>query len=156
MVRSEELLERLRAAAAAFLDPRLACAGHGNFCEHQIILTEGRTAVFDWDRCDMAHPVRDVAKFMVSLERLAMKHLAPILRALDSATEVFLRAYLGSGRHSDVPASLPFYKAVFWLKRRTQAIQTRAAGWREQAEIMLGESFRNLQALCIHNDFRRV
>src|SRR2546430_358566 len=65
MVRTEQLLERLK-AAAPFLDPGLACAGHGDFCEHQIILTEGRTVVFDWDLHDIAHPARDVAKFIVS------------------------------------------------------------------------------------------
>jgi len=142
MVRTEQLLERLR-AAAPFLDPGLACAGHGDFCEHQIILTEGRTVVFDWDLHDIAHPARDVAKFIVSLERLAMNGLGSV-RALDTAAEVFLGAYLGSGGHPEVPAALPFYKAVFWLKGRTTAIRTKAVGWREQAEIMFSESLRNI------------
>ena len=142
MARSEELLERLR-AAAAFLDPRLGCAGHGDFCEHQIILTDGRTVVFDWDLYDIAHPARDVAKFIVSLERLAMNCLGSV-RALDTAAEMFLSAYLGSGGHPEVPAALPFYKAVFWLNGRTTAIRTRAAKWREQAEIMFSESLRNI------------
>src|SRR5207249_8409084 len=145
MVRTEQLLERLK-AAAPFLDPGLACAGHGDFCEHQIILTEGRTVVFDWDLYDIAHPARDVAKFIVSLERLAMKHLGSI-RALDGAAELFLRAYLASGGHPHVAPALPFYKAVLWLKGRTKAIQTGAAGWREQTEIMVGESFRNIASI---------
>lgn len=142
VVRSDSLLEQLR-AAAPFLDPRLTCAGHGDFCEHQIILTERRTVVFDWDLYDIAHPARDVAKFIVSLERLAMNCLGSV-RALDAAAEVFLKAYLGSGGHPKVPAAVPFYKAVFWLKGRTTAIRTKAAGWREQAEIMFSESLRNI------------
>lgn len=141
-VRSRELLERLR-AAAPFLDPRLARAGHGDFCEHQIVFTKDRTVVFDWDLWDVAHPARDVAKFIVSLERLAMKCLGSV-RALDTAADAFLRAYLSSGGHPEVPAALPFYKAVFWLKGRTAAIRTGAAAWREQAEIMYRESFRNI------------
>jgi len=66
------------------------------------------------------------------------------IRALDSAADMFLKAYLDSGGHPRVPAALPFYKAVFWLKGRTKAIQTRAPGWREQAEIMLVESLGNI------------
>jgi hypothetical protein len=54
------------------------------------------------------------------------------------------RAYLVSGGHLEVPAALPFYKAVFWLKGRTTAIRTKAVGWREQAEIMFSESLRNI------------
>jgi aminoglycoside phosphotransferase (APT) family kinase protein len=145
IVKSEEVLERLR-TAAAFLDASLTSAGHGDFCEHQIILANRRTVVFDWDLYDIAHPARDAAKFIVSLERLAMKHLGSI-HALDGAVEEFLRAYLGSGGHPHVLAALPFYQAVFWLKGRTKVIQTRAAGWREQAEIMLRESFRSIARL---------
>jgi len=141
-VESERLLERLRAGANS-LAASPTCAGHGDYCEHQIVFAKERTVVFDWDLYDIAHPARDVAKFMVSLERLAMKHLGS-MRALDGAAEVFLRAYLDSGGHPHVAPALPFYKAVLWLKGRTKAIQTRAAGWREQAEIMVGESFRNI------------
>src|SRR5207302_8295238 len=140
--KSERLLEGLRAAALS-LGAFPACAGHGDYCEHQIIFAKGRTAVFDWDLYDIADPARDVAQFIVSLERLAMRHLGSI-RALDGAAEVFLRTYLGAGGHPRVPATLPFYKAVFWLKGRKKAIQTRAPGWRERAEIMLEESLRNL------------
>jgi Phosphotransferase enzyme family len=144
--KSEQLLERLTAGALS-LDASLTCAGHGDYCEHQIVLTKGRTVVFDWDLYDIAHPARDAAKFIVSLERLAMKHLGSI-RALDGAADVFLRAYLSSGGHPCVRAGLPFYKAVFWLRGRIKAIQTRAAGWREQAEIMVEESFANIAGMA--------
>src|SRR5207249_8394194 len=104
MVRTEQLLERLK-AAAPFLDPGLACAGHGDFCEHQIILTEGRTVVFDWDLHDIAHPARDVAKFIVSLERLAMNGLGSV-RALGTAAAVCLWAFFVSGWPTEDPATL--------------------------------------------------
>ena len=140
--KSEQLLERLRAAAPSS-GAAPTCAGHGDYYVHQIILAEGRTAVFDWDLYDIADPARDVAQFIVSLKQLAMKHLGSI-RALDGAAEVFLRTYLASGGHPQVEMSLPFYKAVFWLKGRTRAIQTRAPGWRDRAAIMLDEGLRSL------------
>ena len=143
--KSQRLLEQLRASALS-LAASPTCAGHGDYCEHQIVFAKGRTVVFDWDLYDISHPARDVAKFIVSLERLAMKHLGSI-RALDGAAEVFLRAYLASGGHPHVAPALPFYKAVLWLKGRTKAIQTGAAGWREQTEIMVGESFRNIASI---------
>ena len=138
----EQLLERLRAAAPSF-GAVSTCAGHGDYCEHQIIFAAGRTAVVDWDLYDIADPARDVAKFIVSLERLAMRHFGGT-RALDGAAAAFLRTYLEAGGDPRVPVALPFYKAVFWLKGRTKAIQTRTPGWRERAEIMLDEGLRSL------------
>jgi len=138
----EQLLERLRAAAPSF-GAISTCAGHGDYCEHQIIFAAGRTAVVDWDLYDIADPARDVAKFIVSLERLAMRHFGGT-RALDGAAAAFLRTYLEAGGDPRVPVALPFYKAVFWLKGRTEAIQTRTPGWRERAEIMLDEGLRSL------------
>ena len=143
--KSENLLERLRSGALS-LDANLTCPGHGDYCEHQIILTNRQTVVLDWDLYDIAHPARDVAKFIVSLERLAKQHHRSI-HALDSAADVFLKAYLDSGGHPSVPSALPFYKAAFWLKGRTKAIQTRAPGWREQAEMLLLESLRNIDRI---------
>jgi aminoglycoside phosphotransferase (APT) family kinase protein len=140
--KAEQLLERLRAATLC-LDAIPKCAGHGDYCEHQIIFAERRTVVFDWDLYDIADPARDVAQFIVSMERLAMRHLGSV-RALDGIAKVFLRTYLGAGGHPQVLATLPFYKAVFWLKGRKNAIQTNAPGWRERAETMLEESLRNL------------
>jgi len=99
----EDLLERLRNSAVS-LDAGLTCAGHGDSCEHQIVLTKGQTVVLDWDLYDIAHPTRDVAKFIVSLERLAKQCLGSV-RALDSAAELFLKTYLDSGGHPHVPAA---------------------------------------------------
>ncbi len=141
--KSEQLLERLRYAAPSLAAMR-KCAGHGDYCEHQIILTKERTVVFDWDLYDIADPARDIAHFIVSLERLAMKYSGSV-RALDGVADVFLRSYLDAGGYSCLAASLRFYKAVFWLKGRTKAIQTEAPGWGRRVEIMLEESLRSLQ-----------
>jgi aminoglycoside phosphotransferase (APT) family kinase protein len=137
-----ELVELLRAAAPSPSAIPM-CAGHGDFCEHQVIFAEGRTAVVDWDLYDIADPARDLAKFVVSLGRLAGRHLGS-RRALDGAAEVFLKTYIASGGHPQVAAHIPFYKAALWLKGRRDAIQTKAPGWRESAEVMLDESLRSL------------
>jgi phosphotransferase family enzyme len=142
--RAGELFERLRAAAPS---PGAipVCAGHGDYCEHQVIFAEGRTAVVDWDLYDIADPARDLAKFVVSLGRLAGRHLGS-RRALDGAAEVLLKTYIASGGHPQVAAHLPFYKAALWLKGRKDAIQTKAPGWCESAEVMLDEGLRSLPA----------
>ena len=140
--RCEHLLERLRAAAPS---PGAIpmCAGHGDFCELQAIFAGRRTVVVDWDDYDVAEPTRDVAHFIVCLERLAGMHLGSI-RALDGASDVFLKSYLASGGHPQVAANLPFYRGVLWLTPRDDLIRAKSPGWRESAEIMVDEAFRAL------------
>jgi aminoglycoside phosphotransferase (APT) family kinase protein len=140
--RCEELLERLRAAAPSPSDIHMS-ASHGDYCELQVILAAGRTAVVDWDDYDVADPTRDVAHFIVCLERLGGMHLGSN-RALEGSAEVFLKTYLASGGHAQVAAHLPFYKAVLWLKPRDHIIRTKSPGWRESAEVMLDEACRAL------------
>lgn len=139
--RCEELLERLRAAAPS--PSAHMSASHGDYCELQVILAAGRTAVVDWDEYDVADPTRDVAHFMVCLERLGGMHLGSN-RALEGSADVFLKTYLASGGHPQVAAHLPFYKAVLWLKPRDNLIRTKSPGWRISAEVMLDEACRAL------------
>ena len=141
----EEVLGRLKAAAPSPGAVSI-CAGHGDFCDLQIIFAQGRTVVVDWDDHDLADPARDIAHFIVSLERLAGKNFRS-LRALDDTAEMFRRTYMASGGHPSAMVNLPFYKAVFWLKGRKNAIQTKAPGWRKSAELMLDESLRSLTCL---------
>ena len=143
--RCADLSERLRASAPAPESFPL-CASQGDFWERQIIFANGRTVVLDWDDYDVADPARDVAHFIVSLEKLAGKHLAST-RALDEAGGVFLRTYLEEGGETRVPERLSFYKAAFWLRWWKNAIQTRAPGWRKLVEMMLDESFTSLARL---------
>jgi aminoglycoside phosphotransferase (APT) family kinase protein len=142
--KSALLLERLRAAASS-LAVLPMCAGHGDFGSYQVILAEGRTVVFDWDLYNVADPTRDVAKFVVSLERLALRRLGSI-RALDGALEVFIRTYLASGGSPQVAAHLPFYRAVFCFNGASRDIQAKARAWHERAEAMLDAGLRALGA----------
>jgi aminoglycoside phosphotransferase (APT) family kinase protein len=110
---ARRLARRLMEEAASLGGGDL-CAGHGSYACHQIILAEGRTVTVDWDGYDLADPCRDVARFIVALERLALKYLGSI-RALDAAAEVFLQTYQALSP-LDVAAKLPWYGALTCLR----------------------------------------
>jgi len=141
--RSEWLLERLRAAAAA-LGTVPMCAGHGDYCANQVVLAEARTVVLDWDVCDVADPAHDVARFIIGLERQGLKELGSI-SALDGAAEVFLKTYLASGGHPQVRRHLPFYRAVCCLRSAAWDVRKKDFQWRERAEVTLDEGIRTLE-----------
>ena len=112
--KARELLDGLKAARLA-LGEAYTCAGHGDYNTSNIILGAGRTVVIDWDSYNVADPARDVARFLVSLERRGLHHRGSV-RALDNAAEVFLRTYLASNGKSQVLRHLTFYKAAFCLR----------------------------------------
>ena len=87
-------------------------------------------------------PARDVARFIVSLERQALHRLSA-LQAMDEATRLFLQTYLASGG-SPVEVSLPFYKAAHCLKAAEWEVQAGDLQWRKWAEAMLDEGLRTL------------
>jgi aminoglycoside phosphotransferase (APT) family kinase protein len=138
-----ELLELLGAVASS-LGAIPACGSHGDYAHDQVILARGRTVVCDWDTYVVADPARDVAKFIVHLERLAARHLGSLC-ALDGTADVFLKSYLAAGGLSQVTARLPFYKAVFRLVKELEVIDTKAPGWRERAQAALDDGFRALK-----------
>ena len=141
--KSGELVDRLKAAAPS-LGKIPVCPGHGDYTYHQIIFAGRRTVVCDWDAYDVADPTRDVARFIVHLERLAARCLGSI-RKLDGAAQVFLRTYVASGGHAQVAAHLPFYKAADYLEEAEWELRTkRHARWRTWAEVMLNEGLRSL------------
>jgi aminoglycoside phosphotransferase (APT) family kinase protein len=120
------------------------CAGHGDYAHNQVIFVEGRTVTWDWDVYDIADPTRDVASFIVTLEKLALKSRGSV-RALDDAAEVFLKTYLDLRGHSPVAAHLPFYKAAYCLwEAHWEAKTKRKLGWGERAETMLDEGLHTL------------
>jgi hypothetical protein len=102
---ARRLVEGVDIAAAA-LNRIEGCAGHGSYSPAHVIFTPGRTVVFDWDGYDVADPTRDVARFSVGLQRLALGRLGSI-RALDAAAEVFEQTYSTIGR-PEVVGRLPF------------------------------------------------
>ena len=99
--------------ALAKLDFSERCSCHGDFSHRQVLLSGGRTVVFDWDSYCVAHPARDVAKFTLKLQQLAMKFGSR--EALNASITHFQRSYAGACRFN-VTEQLPFYKAMHCLK----------------------------------------
>src|SRR5437016_3294062 len=135
------LFRELEAAAPA---PGTAeyCAGHGSYIPEHVFLSGPRTTVIDLDEYDVADPGRDVAWFVVSLQRLALVHLGSF-HALDGPAQHFLESYLSAG-NGGVPVHYPFYRALECLHRARRDLYKRVPPVREWAEIMLDEGLRAL------------
>ena len=137
-----ELFKRLEAAASE-LQHIEKCTIHGSYTHHQVLLAEGRTVTFDWDDYSLADPSYDVARFIVGLQRLALRCLGSI-RALDATTEVFLKTYV-SRFGPGIMANLPFYRAAICLRLAKKDIGRQAAGWYKKAEATLDEGLHILE-----------
>ncbi len=135
------LLQRLEDASSSLV-PVEMCAGHGSYSAAQLILAEGRTAVFDWDGYDVADPARDVGRFLAALRRWALGRLGSI-RALDAAAEVFLNTYLAEGRR-EAEKNLHFYEAAACVKLAKYKANNSVPRWQEKTEAMLDEGLRVL------------
>ena len=118
------------------------CAGHGSYIPEHVFLSGPRTTVIDLDEYDVADPGRDVAWFVVSLQRLALVHLGSF-HALDGPAQHFLESYLSAG-NGGVPVHYPFYRALECLHRARRDLYKRVPPVPEWAEIMLDEGLRAL------------
>lgn len=119
------------------------CAGHGSYDCSQIIVTEDRTTTFDWDSYDVADPCRDVARFVVALQRLGFIYLGSI-RALDAAAEVFLKTYRALSPF-EVTANLSLYRALTCLRLARYEAKRLVGTFREGIEALLGEGLHTLE-----------
>jgi hypothetical protein len=96
---------------------------------------------FDWDKHCVADPTWDVAKFIMSLQRLALRNLGS-LRALDGVCEAFYKSYTTVSRF-EVNKHLPFYKAVHCLRRAKNNLRL-DSGRMQTTEAILDEGLRIL------------
>jgi aminoglycoside phosphotransferase (APT) family kinase protein len=137
------LFQQLRAAAPA---PGTVtyCAGHGSYISDHVILSGSRTVTIDLDECDVADPSRDLAWFIVSLQRRALKQLAS-RHALDATADAFLQAYVAAGPR-DAAAHLAFHRALECLHRARRDYASEDPLAREWAEFMLDEGLRVVPA----------
>jgi len=141
--KANRLFERLERAASD-LAPIETCAGHGSYCHTQIILANDRIVTFDWDGYDVADPSRDVARFIVALERLALGRFGST-RALDSAAEAFRKTYIACGR-PEVESHLPFFEAAVCIKLAKYELSRRPLHWRQMViGGMLDEGLHKLE-----------
>jgi hypothetical protein len=137
--KAARLLQRLEDEFSA-LGPAEMRPGHGDYGANQLILTEGRTVVVDWDGYDVTDPARDVGRFRAALRRLALVRLGSI-RRLDAAAGVFLETYLAVGPQQAV-RNLRFFEAVACLKLATHHLSPHDPRWEKRAEAMLDEGLR--------------
>ncbi len=118
------------------------CAGHGSYIPEHVFLSEGRTIAIDIDEHDVADPGRDLAWFVVSLQRLGLKQVGS-LRARDAAVDAFLREYSAARPHETLN-HLPFFKAAECLHRAHRDLFKRTIPIPQWADIMLDEGLRAL------------
>ncbi len=135
------LFDQLKATALG-LGATEMCAGHGMYTCGQVLLFEGRTVTVDWDTYKVADPSHDVARMLVYLKRMGLKHLGSV-HALDGAAEVFLKTYVATGR-SYVRAHLAFQKGALCLEGAKRDVVKQTRERRERAEAMLDEGLRIL------------
>ena len=135
----ESLFRRLQ-AAAPLLSTVDARAGHGSYIPEHVILSDRRTVTIDLDECDVADPSRDVAWFVVSVQRLALTQLGS-LQALDDVVGSFLRAY-EDGSEPGAAGHLPFYRMLECLHRARNDLVKRVPPVAAWAEVMLDEGLR--------------
>ena len=139
---ARKLFRRLEEEAAS-ANGREPCAGHGSYTRNQIILTKDRTITFDWDGHDVADPSRDVARFLVALQRLAFKYLGSI-RALDAVAEVFLKMYQALNP-VEISATLSLYRGLTCLRLAKYEANRPVCTLREGIEALLAEGLRVLE-----------
>lgn len=112
-------------------------AAHGSYMPDHVILSGRRTTAIDLDEFGVADPSRDLAWFIVSLQRLALKEHAS-LRSFDGAVQHFLGAYTARAGQG-AAANLPFYRAMECLHRARRDLVKRRPPVREWAELMMDE-----------------
>jgi len=140
--RAAQLYRRLEDAVAS-LSPVEMRAGHGSFSAAQVILAQGRTVAFDWDRYDVADPACDIGRFLGALRRRALGELGSI-RALDGPARVFLKTYLAMGP-AGAEKNLRFFEAAACLKWAKHNLTHHVPGWPEKTEAMLDEGLHVLE-----------
>ena len=140
--KARRLFHRLELAASS-LGPIEMCPGHGDFKPPHVILGNGRTTTCDWDRFDVADPWRDVARFVVALERLALRHFGS-MRALDAAANSFLKTYSATGRLG-INLHLPFHMAATCVQFAKYDISQPITRWRDEMAALLDEGQRILE-----------
>ncbi len=117
------------------------CPGHGSYIPSHVLLGSGRTVTIDFDELELVDPARDLAWFLISLERLGLKYeRAPGSQRL---TGPFLDAYFEEGCR-EAQRYFAFYKGAEYLHRARHDLYKRIPPVPEWAEIMLDKALREL------------
>ena len=129
---------------------------HGSYIPQHVILRGHSAVALDLDDYFLAPPSRDVAYFMVGIQRLAEKRLNSFYE-LDWVADAFLASYVGSSSDSDaVLERLPLARAAEYMHlAKKRAVATQSNEWRERTEVMLLEVLQALQAPPLAGGRRR-
>ena len=134
--KAEAVIAQLEEAVA--LAPVVVrCAGHGRYIPDHVLFSGRRTVVIDLDEHDAADPSRDVAGFLVALQRRAIQLLGD-RHALDSAADAFVAAYTASGPPRAL-ANLRLHRALACLSLARRDLDKQTP---DLAEFMLDEALR--------------
>jgi len=117
-------------------------AAHGSYIAEHVVLSGRRTAAIDFDEYGIADPDREVAWFIISLQRSALKVLGSF-HALDPLTAEFLQGY-GAEKGSDRLPRVALYRGIECLHRGRRDLVGRVPSAPEWAELMVDEGLRAL------------
>jgi len=118
-------------------------AGHGSYMPEHVMLSDRRVVTIDFDDHLVADPAHDVGWYLVSLERLGLKH-GGTLRDHDGAVEAFLHAYAAAAPRNAL-AHVGFYKAAECLHRAHNDLFKPRVPIPAWSESMLDEGIRALR-----------
>ena len=123
------------------------CTCHGSYIPQHVILRGNRTVALDLDDYFLAPPSRDVAYFMVGIQRMAEKRLNSF-DELDWVADAFLASYVRASSHTNaVLERLPLARAAEYMHlAKKRAVTTQSNEWRERTEVMLQEVLQALQS----------
>jgi aminoglycoside phosphotransferase (APT) family kinase protein len=129
--------------ASSSLQTNKLAAVHGDYTHHQVIFSTSSTVATDWDNHGVADPTRDVARFIVGLQRLALRSRGSV-NGLDAVLLRFSETYVRATQ-LEIANRLPFERAAACLEHVKHDVHKRAHGWLERAEATLDEGLRILK-----------
>ena len=118
----------LAALTAARVKERELVPSHGDFSPRNVIVGDGRLALMDWDRLQLADPARDVAYFATYDWADALRHgREPDRAPLQRAMNIYETARPGA----NLKRSLSFHVAAGCLRRAVSVLEL----WPDQATL---------------------
>ncbi len=118
------------------------CPGHGSFIPSHVLLNKQRTVTIDFDEFELVDPARDLAWFMISVERYSLKYHRPP-GYYERLTQPFLESYM-KGSSKNALRHLAFYKGAEYLHRARHDLYKRIPPVPEWAEMMLDHAISEL------------
>ena len=117
--------------------------GHGSYIPSHVLLDNGRTVTIDFDEFELVDPSRDLAWFLIALERFELKYRRPpgFYKRLASP---FLESY-SRDENEDAMRHLSFYKGAEYLHRARHDLYKRIPPVPEWAEIMLEQAMAGME-----------